>query len=73
MREEDFSFLAKRIFVRRVTSCDGMDIEDGNDQADRGISTGKLNVSPRLHTRPINVVVFHASQGNTRFEVGFPA
>ncbi len=49
-----------------------MSIEDENDQANRGISTGKLNVSPRLHTRPINVVVFHASQGTTRFEVGFP-
>ena len=48
------------------------DIGNGSDQVDRGISTGKLNVSPRLHTRPINVVVFHASQGNTRFEVGFP-
>ena len=27
---------------------------------------------PRFHTRPINVVVFHGSQGSTRFEVGFP-
>ena len=41
-------------------------------QADRAISTGKLNASPRLHTRPINVVVYHGSQGKTRFEVGFP-
>lgn len=49
-----------------------VDIEDENDQANRTISTGKLNVSPHLHTRPINVVVFHGSQGNTRFEVGFP-
>jgi hypothetical protein len=39
---------------------------------DRAISTGKLNASPRLHTQPINVVVFHGSQGSTRFEVGFP-
>ena len=38
----------------------------------RAISTGKLNASPRLHTQPINVVVFHGSQGSTRFEVGFP-
>ena len=29
----------------------------------RAISTGKLNASPRLHTQPINVVVFHGSQG----------
>jgi hypothetical protein len=41
-------------------------------QANRAISTGKLNASPRLHTRPINVVVYHGSQGRTRFEVGFP-
>src|SRR5580704_16454788 len=43
-----------------------------DDQAERAISTGKLNASPRLHTRPINVVVYHGSQGRTRFEVGFP-
>ena len=44
----------------------------GNDQAIRTISTGKLNGLPHLHTRPINVVVFHGSQGSSRFEVGFP-
>ena len=38
----------------------------------RAISTGKLNALPRLHTRPINVVVYHGSSGRTRFEVGFP-
>ena len=38
----------------------------------RAISTGQLNASPRLHTQPINVVVFHGSQGSSRFEVGFP-
>ena len=48
------------------------DIDHENDQADRAISTGKLNALLRLHTRPINVVVFHGSQGRTRFEVGFP-
>jgi hypothetical protein len=39
---------------------------------DRAISTGKLHALRRFHTRPINVVVFHGSQGSTRFEVGFP-
>ena len=29
-----------------------------NGQASRRISTGKLNASPRLHSRPIEVVVF---------------
>src|SRR6185503_10521875 len=42
-----------------------------SEQDNRAISTGKLNASPRLHTRPINVVVYHGSQGRTRFEVGF--
>ena len=42
-----------------------------SNQANRAISTGKLNALPHLHTRPINVVVYHGSQGRTRFEVGF--
>ena len=49
-----------------------MGIGNENDQANRAISTGKLNALLRLHTRPINVVVYHGSQGRTRFEVGFP-
>ena len=43
-----------------------------SDQANRAISTGKLHALLRFHTRPIDVVVFHGSQGRTRFEVGFP-
>ena len=31
-------------------------------QADRAIRTGKLNALLRLHTQPINVVVFHDSR-----------
>ena len=38
-------------------------IRNENDQADRTISTGKLQALPLFHTRPINVVVFHGSQG----------
>ena len=48
----------------------GMDNEC--DQADRAISTGKLHALLHFHTRPINVVVFHGSQGRTSFEGGFP-
>ena len=48
------------------------DTDHESDQANRAISTGKLNASPRLHTRPINVVVFHGSRGRNGFEVGFP-
>src|SRR5919106_3302230 len=42
------------------------------DQADRAISTGKLHALLRVHARPIDVVVYHGSQGRTGFEVGFP-
>ena len=35
----------------------------GKDQADRGISTGQLQALPPVHTRPIDVVVYHGSQG----------
>ena len=48
------------------------DMDHESNQANRAISTGKLNASPRLHTQPINVVVFHGPQGSSRFEVGFP-
>ncbi len=32
-----------------------------SDKANRAISTGKLKTLLPLHTRPINVVVFHGS------------
>ena len=50
----------------------GMGMINENDQAYRVISTGKLHALPHFHTRPIDVVVYHDSQGKTRFEVGFP-
>jgi hypothetical protein len=56
--------------IRRLTS--EWVLRNENDQANRAISTGKLNALLRLHLRPINVVVYHGSQGRTRFEVGFP-
>lgn len=49
-----------------------MDTENESNQANRTISTGKLHALLHFHIRPINVVVFHGSQGNARFEVGFP-
>ena len=39
-----------------------VDTEDENNQADRAISTGKLNTLLRLHSRPIDVVVYHGSR-----------
>ena len=36
----------------------------GSNQAYRAISTGQLNVSLRLHLRPIDVVVYHGPQGD---------
>ena len=59
---------------RRFADNDGkrMGIGNENDQAIRAIRTGKLHALLHFHTRPINVVVFHGSQGSSRFEVGFP-
>ena len=44
----------------------------GSNQAYRAISTGQLNALLHLHLRPIDVVVFHGSQGRPCFEGGFP-
>ncbi len=44
-------------------SAGQMNIRNENDQAYRTISTGKLHALLHFHTRPINVVVFHGSQG----------
>ena len=65
-------FLFNPSSVVRHLSSDVTGSENESVQAIRAISTGKLNALPRLHTRPINVVVYHSSQGRTRFEVGFP-
>ena len=65
-------FRAKTILQVFSSSTSKTDMDRESNQANRAISTGKLNASPRLHTQPINVVVFHGSQGSTRFEVGFP-
>ena len=43
--------------------CQGSSLRT-EDQAYRAISTGQLHVLPRFHIRPIDVVVFHGSQGN---------
>ena len=48
-----------------------------NDQASRAISIGQLNALPRLHLRPIDVVVFDGPSGGLRpgkpsLEVRFP-
>ena len=55
-----------------VVRPQGRALNNESDQANRAISTGKLHALLHFHTRPINVVVFHGSQGRTRFEVGFP-
>ncbi len=44
-----------------LTAIHGLDKQDefkNRNQANRMISTGKLNMLPRLHFQPINVVVF---------------
>ena len=47
------------LYYRLVPSLNLARIKYG--QAIRSISTGKLNASLRLHTRPINLVVFQGS------------
>src|SRR3979411_1999972 len=58
-------------FIHSFPSRKRRGIGKESNQDNRAISTGKLNALPHLHTRPINVVVYHGSQGRTRFAVGF--
>ena len=44
----------------------------GRGERDRAIRTGKLYALPRLHLRPIDVVVYHGSRARPGFAVGFP-
>ena len=57
---------------RRFFKLTGWALINENDQADRAISTGKLHALQRFHTQPIDVVLYHGSQGRSRFQVGFP-
>ena len=50
-----------------------MSMVNENDQANRAISNGKLHALLHVHTRPINVVVFHGSDREHSFSGGFPA
>src|SRR5665213_4181524 len=61
---------AKLVFDRGGDAHPFSDSE--RNQAERAISTGKLNALPRLHIRPIDVVVFHGPSGRSGFEAGFP-
>ena len=49
--------------------ADAMNIFNENDEVYRAISNGKLHMLPCFHTRPINVVVFHGSQGTLVFRL----
>ena len=53
------------------SSCNGLAVT-GSNQAYRAISTSQLNALLHLHLWPIDVVVFHGSQGRPCFEGGFP-
>ena len=64
-----FFVLNRFVFER---PCLGLSIRMEFSKAYRAISTGKLHVLPRFHTQPINVVVYHGSQGRSGFEGGFP-
>jgi hypothetical protein len=45
----------------------------GAGELSRAIRTGRLRASPRLHPRPIDVVVCHGPDGEARSPGGFPA
>ena len=39
-------------------------VHDGVSRAYRAIRTGQLSALPHLHTRPINVMVYHGPRGD---------
>src|SRR3954464_16087145 len=51
----------------------GMRLSLAGVEVDRAIRTGQLHASPRVHTRPIDVVVYHGPDGETWFCGRFPA
>ena len=55
--------ISKKLVVSHCRPSCRMGTNNESDQANRAISTGKLHALLRFHTRPINVVVFHGSQG----------
>ena len=57
--------------LARLGSFPGME-RCWRSSANRAIRTSKLNALLRLHTWPIDVVVFHGSQAKPGFEVSFP-
>ncbi len=79
-RTDEAAVFPDELFSGRMTSGSALSAASGTgtrlpldrNQACRAISTGQLNASPRLHLRPIDVVVFHGPQGRPGFEGGFP-
>ena len=69
-KPERASALVRRVFLITIMITDS---DHESNQANRAISTSQLNASPRLHTWPINVVVFHGSDRENSFRGGFPA
>ena len=53
--------LAFSFFCFKASALKVSRLGDESNQVKRAISTGKLNALPRLHTRPINVVVYYGS------------
>src|SRR5207302_593307 len=66
-RQDSFGGIAPPFSVLRSPFSD-----PERNRAERAMSTGKLNALPRLHIRPIDVVVFHGPSGRSGFEAGFP-
>ena len=64
-----FQELRRPAIVCTIAACLAV---SGSNQAYRAISTSQLKALPLLHLWPIDVVVFHGSQGRPCFEGGFP-
>ena len=63
-------YLFKRSLLIRIANDSRLAVS-GSNQAYRAISTSQLKALLLLHLWPIDVVVFHGSQGRPCFEGGF--
>jgi hypothetical protein len=54
------------LFCRRPVHvfCGMIAVQDGGSRADRAIRTGQLSALPHVHTRPIDVMVYHGPRGD---------
>ena len=54
--------LVIHVFCFKASALKVSRLSDESNQVERAISTSKLHASPRFHTWPINVMVYHGSR-----------